>query len=232
MKKTFGRWAAAAAVLAAGAWTLPAHAAGTVIDFEDPALQGLWLAGESFSAGGYSVLVQVDFALVDTAAALGALAPTGNDSTFFFAANDAQLRITPLDAVPFNLGGFAAAFVPLDPPSGQLTVIAAQGLRADSSTVAAAWSFASDALGRPVFSSYGSSLEAFTNLTQLTFRACAFVGGAADCGVPTANNGQFAIDNIVLTPVPEPATVALWGLGLAGLAGLARRRAAKAAKAA
>ena len=42
----------------------------------------------------------------------------------------------------------------------------------------------------------------------------------------TQNQAQFAIDNIVLTAVPEPAALSMLLLGLAGMTLAARRRAA------
>jgi hypothetical protein len=50
------------------------------------------------------------------------------------------------------------------------------------------------------------------------------LGSAADTGSGPSSYSTFNIDvNGILTVVPEPATLALFGLGIAGL-GLMRRR--------
>jgi hypothetical protein len=62
--------------------------------------------------------------------------------------------------------------------------------------------------------------------TAQLLRACAFpftsitLSAVTLAGAPNV----FAIDNLRLTTVPEPATVALFGLGLARIGALRRRK--------
>ena len=205
-----------AAMAAVTLCALPAQA--DVISFEAAATAGLYAPGESFSEGAFRLTALNDFGIVDTAAALGTQAPTGNATQFYFASNNGALRVASISGLGLNLAGFSAAFVALDPPSLQTTVLVARGTLQNNSTVLASFAFGSSSTTNFPFVSYGgASLAAFSNLQQVEFFACSWVGGVA-CSVPTANNGQFAIDNISVSVVPEPGAALLLALGLAGLA--------------
>lgn len=222
MHQVFRRLLAPAAMAAAASFTAQAHAA-TVIDFEGPDLGGLYLPGDSFAQAGFTLTTLFDFGVVDTAAGLGAAAPSGNATQFYFNSNDGALRLAQTGGGAFDLMGFSAAFVPLDPASAQATVIVARGTLQNDSLVSAVWQFAPSNTSSFPFTAYaGAAFSAFNNLKQVDFYACSWVGGVA-CGAPTQNNGQFAIDNISVSAVPEPGAALLLALGLAGLA-LHRRR--------
>lgn len=195
--------------------------ANTVIDFNPVDLGGLYAAGETFDQGGYRMTAQLDFGTVDFAAALGSVAPSGNATQFYFAANSGSLRVAPLDGVPFRLNSFSAAFVPLDPPSLQTTVIVAKGTTVGNAEVVATWSFGSSLTTNFPFTSY-TAAPAFDNLKWLEFYACSRVGSMV-CSQPTLNNGQFALDNISVTAIPEPGTALLLTFGAIALGLRARR---------
>ncbi len=224
MSQLFGQLLRSAAV--ASAFAFPLAQAATVIDFEPAALTGLYLPADAFVQGDYTFTTKNDFGIIDTAAALGGVSPTGNATQFYFNSNDGSLALARTDATGFNLEGFSAAFVPLDPASTQLTVIFATGTKLDTSVVTASWTFASSLTSHFAFSSYASpaAFAAFTGLATVEFRACSWVGGVA-CTQPTLNNGQFAIDDILVSAVPEPTTTVLMTLGLLGLGLRARRNA-------
>jgi len=179
------------------------------------------LPGSSLSFGAYVVTALVDFGVVDVAAALGAVGPSGNATQFYFNSNDGRLRLTRNDGLAFSLDGLSTAFVPLDPPSTQPTQLWALGTRADGSAVNATFGYAASSGSSFPFTTYGG-LAGMTDLVSVEFRSCA--NGGLPCSVPTLNNGQFAIDNIAVTVVPEPHSALLMALGLAGVAGLGLRR--------
>lgn len=195
-----------------------AQAAAVLIDFEAPALTNLYFPGDSFAQSGFKMTVDFDAGIVDTAAALGGSAPTGNASQFFSGLNDSGLIVERVDGGLFSLTGFDTAFIPLSPPSQQNTVIVATGVRANNSVFGIAWLFgqAFQTLNDPL------DFNAFNDVKLVEFFACSF-DGVNICAAPTANNGQFAIDNIQVAFVPEPSTLALLPLALLGLAMRKRR---------
>jgi hypothetical protein len=214
---------ASAALVACLALSAPAQAT-TLLDFEAPSLTGLYLAGESFEQAGFQMTAIYDAGIVDIAAALGAAAPSGNAGQFYTQLNEGALNLHRSDGALFNLHGFDAAFVPLQPAAAGQTVIAAVATYADNSQWGVAWLFAPAANGVSPFASYNNApdFSAFTGMKSLDFFTCSFDGSNV-CTSPLQNNGQFAIDNISVSVVPEPAAAALLGLGLVALA--LRRRA-------
>lgn len=219
MKNLLRKSAACAALVAAA--LLPQAQASTVIDFEGDALAGLYLPGQSFSQGGFTMSIGGDFGLVGTTADFVSGAPTGNSTQFFFNSNDGYLTVEATNGAAFSLDGFSAAFVPLSPPvPGQTTVIVAAGFNTGGDFVGYYFNFAPSSTGNFPFATYNTT-GLMENMAFVQFFAC--VLDSSVCATPTLNNGQFALDAVHVTAVPEPATVVLVSLGLLGLALRTRR---------
>ena len=193
--------------------------ASTVINFEGESLTGLYFAGDSFSESGFKMTVDFDAGIVDAGLALAPFAPTGNATQFYTQLNDGALILQRSDGGHFNLDGFSAAFVPLSVDPAAPTVMVALDLE---SGYGVAWLFGASTNNNFPFLTYNypADFAVFQNVTAVEFFACSLLG---PCDSPTKNNGQFAIDNINVTAVPEPTTVALMTLGLLGLGIRARR---------
>lgn len=236
MQKSFRRLACVAALAAATLSPL-AHAQPAVINFEDPALTGLYFPDESFSQSGFQMTQLADFGTVDTGVSLGAAAPTNNTTQFYFNSNDGFLSLTSLNGLGFSLDGFSAAFVPLlgspAPPQTLGIVAAATTLTGDSfGIIFGLGNTTSTTQGSPFLTFAGASnFASFTNLLAVDFFTCTISNGAF-CTLATRNNAQFALDNILVTgvaaPIPEPETMALMAIGLMALTAVSRRRRTRA----
>ena len=221
MRKFFRLLAGGAAIACLG--LLPQAQAVTVITF-DTSAPNLYLDGDSFSESGFRMTTEHDFGTVDNADALGDAAPSGNGTQFYFNSNDGDLLIDREDGASFSLAGFSAAFVPLipSPSQAQITGIVAYGVTNSGDHLATYFGFGSSATSHFPFIKFDNSAGDFTRFSQLSgvyFFACALTG--TSCDLATQNNGQFAIDDILVTPVPEPSTTVLLALGLVGVMGAA-----------
>lgn len=223
------------AALVAAALLPQAQAQTTVIDFEGDSLAGLYdpknvdpFFPNTFSQNGFTMTPGYDFGTVGKNIDLGSIAPSGNSSQYFFNSNDGDLLIQRTDGGTFSLDGFSAAFVPLlpAPTPAQTIVIVAYAFAADGSKFGTYFGLGSSTTSNYPFLSYSGAADfgAFKNLVAVDFFACVLTDSSV-CAVASKNNGQFALDNVVVTtPVPEPSTYALMALGLAGLAVLRNRR--------
>lgn len=212
----------------------PAMADTINFDTLDPTIFG---GGETFTESGYTLEV-VDGGSGGFAGAIGngndpfqcevASCPSGNSSYFYFGVNDGGLKITRNDQLAFRLSSLDYAFLaPIGGlpgySYGQLTVT---GTTVAGASVHASFDFptlvggSSPFVNANLFSQFGS-----TSFSNVTVSSCVFDG--ENCINPASYQAQFALDNLVLAPVPEPETYAMMGLGLAAIGLVARRRAKK-----
>ncbi len=157
--------------------------------------------------------------------------PGGAEGQYLMVLNDGALRLSRSDlSGGFLLGGLDLAFVtpaPVEP--GDYGMLRLTGTLRDGGVASTLVSFPGqdvsgifpfgNAIIDPIFRQYAFS--------SLTIDACLFDADmhcVNDLDRPAFNQAQFALDNLMLTEVPEPGSMLLAGLGLGALA-LQRRRA-------
>lgn len=245
MKKLLTKSALAAAALACLG---SAHA--TLITFDEPILSPfaappLFAHGDEFYQGGFWIDPFSNAAGAQVGDLVGALVdgsdvantcwsvtcPTNNATNFYTGLNDGALVMGHTTAPNFKVSGFDASFVgagglSLPPVAGLLRL---QGAKADGTgfltqTFQLAGPDANGALNFAHYNTSGAFASTLFSYMYIFGFACNAQGS---CSAFSSDLGQFALDNIDVTQVPEPTSIALaaLGLGLAAVAGKRRRKA-------
>jgi hypothetical protein len=153
----------------------------------------------------------------------GLICPTNNTSTFLTAVNDGFLDIGAM-AGTFQMARFDASFVasPNETVPGTAMFLRVDGYFGAGLVATQDFILSGPVQGGYKFSTFNfSGAFASKNLTEIAFYGYA-CNAAGSCG-RASDLAQFAIDNI--TTVPEPTSIALFGLGLAAAAAFRRRSA-------
>jgi hypothetical protein len=218
------------------ALALPAAQAG-VINFEGAAT-GFLMDGDSFQHSGYVFSGAFVGAPGDGGGLVGAVVdgsdigvcsnftcPQNNPSQYLGAFNDGMLQMASANHGGFHLGGFDASFfghdLSAEPPIAG--VLQLTGLLADGTAVDEYYALESSLYG---FQHYETSAAfAAGNFVSVLFSgySCNWRGL---CNAFNSDQGQFALDNIATSDVPEPGSYLLLGLGIVLMSTVLRRRAA------
>ncbi|MBQ5950303.1 NF038120 family PEP-CTERM protein [Massilia sp. ST3] len=157
--------------------------------------------------------------------------PVNNPGMYYGAFNDSYIDITSsTNGQRFNIKSIDASFIGASPVLSSYPAVAGflriQGFRADGSSALQDVIFGKPAAGGFQFGHYNMTAAFAANefVEALLF---GFVcDSAGQCKAFQTNQGQFGVDNIELTAVPEPASALIFGLGIAGLVAARRRKAA------
>ena len=222
--------AAAALALCMGA----AQAAPKTISIEFEGVAGTnFDGGESFVEGDFrfTAVDPVGSIFVGFGSGSGSCGFTyvcpSRDSAYYGVINDGALRMERADGGGFALAGFDLGFITnaFDPSLvGTVGKILVEGIGAGGTTAVEFALEGLDALtGTGAFAHFAfDAAFSSTYFSQVNFTSCLNDGQGGCTAGASFNLGQFGIDGIQV--IPEPASLALVGLGLAVATGARRRR--------
>lgn len=154
------------------------------------------------------------------------MCPTNNATNYVGMLDDAFLAFGSIGGFTFSVQSLNASFIgsgdPLNTTPGYLAL---QGVTADGMSLTAYYALTGvDASGHLNFSTIDTG--AFGDYEFATVYAYGYSCKDTTCSAFSTNQAQFALDDITIEHVPEPASLALVGIAGLALAGARRRRAA------
>jgi hypothetical protein len=236
-RAAFGKFLGAALVSAA-AVTVPAHA--DTINFEGyfgPTTHGDYLQQAGFRAGFYSNVVGAVAGAdlvgsfidgTDPTSCSVANCPVNNPGTYYAALDDSYVDLMSSTAGgQFKIKSFDASFIGGAAGNAYPAIsglVRIQGFLADGGFAVETYQLAGPAANGFNFAHYNTS-AAFGNLQFVEAIMFGYAcNNAGSCSAFSTDRGQFGVDNINLTAVPEPASFLLFGIGMAGMGAIVRRR--------